>query len=53
MFRSSTNGVATFADKINLSNSTDADSQDVCDGDNVIIRWWEWNQTTELVSIDN
>jgi hypothetical protein len=27
MFRASTNGGATFGDKINLSNSTDADSQ--------------------------
>jgi len=49
-----------FADKINLSNSTDADSQDVeiaADGDNVIITWWERNQTAEelvaMVSTDN
>ena len=29
MFRASTDGGATFTDKINLSNSTDAESQDV------------------------
>jgi hypothetical protein len=50
MFRASTDGGATFADKINLSNSTDAKSQDVeiaADGDNVVISWWERNQTSE------
>ena len=59
-FRSSTDGGATFADKINLSNSTDADSQDVriaADGGNVVITWWERNQTAEepvaRISIDN
>jgi hypothetical protein len=49
-FRASTDGGATFADKIKLSNSTDADSQDVeiaAEGDNVIISWWERNQTAE------
>ena len=29
MFRASTDGGATFADKINLSNTTDAQSEDV------------------------
>jgi hypothetical protein len=29
MFRASTDGGATFTDKINISNSTDAESQDV------------------------
>ena len=49
-FRASTDGGATFADKINLSNSTDAESQDVeiaADGESVIITWWERNQTAE------
>ena len=50
MFRVSNDSGATFADKINLSNSTGADSQDVeiaADGDNVIVTWWERNQTAE------
>ena len=50
MFRASTNSGATFGDKINLSNSTDSESHDVeiaADGDNVIITWWERNQTAE------
>ena len=50
MFRASTDGGTTFTDKINLSNSTDAESQDVeiaADGDYVIISWWERNQTSE------
>jgi hypothetical protein len=48
-FRASIDGGATFADKINLSNSTGAESQDVeiaGDGDNVIITWWERNATS-------
>ena len=59
-FRDSTDGGTTFADKINLSNTTDAESQDVeiaADGDNVIITWWERNQTAEepiaMISTDN
>jgi hypothetical protein len=58
--RASTDGGATFADKINLSNSTDAESQDVeiaADGDNVTVTWWERNQTAEepvvRISTDN
>jgi hypothetical protein len=49
MFRASTDGGATFPDKINLSNSTDAESQDVqiaADNDNVIVTWWERNATS-------
>lgn len=60
MFRASTDGGTTFADKINLSNSTGAESQDVeiaADGDNVIVTWWERNQTAEepvaKISTDN
>lgn len=44
MFRASSDGDATFADKINLSNNTNAESQDVeiaADGENVIVTWWE------------
>jgi hypothetical protein len=50
LFRSSNDGGASFTDKINLSNTTDADSQDVeiaADGNNVIVTWWERNQTAE------
>ncbi len=47
MFRSSTDGGATFANKINLSNATDADSSRVeiaADGENVVVSWWEGNE---------
>jgi hypothetical protein len=50
MFRASTDGGATFSDKINLSNTTDADSWKVeiaGEGDNVIVSWWETNQTSD------
>jgi len=60
MFRASTDNGATFADKINLSNSTSADSQDVeiaADGDKVIVTWWERNATSNepvlRISTDN
>jgi hypothetical protein len=60
MFRASTDGSAMFADKINLSNSIGAESQDVeiaAAGDNVVITWWERNQTAEepvaKISTDN
>ena len=49
MFRASTDGGATFTDKINLSNSSDAESQDVqitADNDNVVVTWWERNATS-------
>jgi hypothetical protein len=59
-FRASTDGGTTFADKINLSNTTGAESQDVeiaADGNNVIVTWWERNQTAEnpaaIISTDN
>lgn len=51
MFRSSTDGGATFADKINLSNTPGADSQDAdiaSVGVNVIVTWWERNQTSGI-----
>jgi uncharacterized protein (UPF0333 family) len=60
MFRASTDNGATFADKINISNTTDTESQDVeiaTEGDNVVVTWWERNQTAEelvtRVSTDN
>lgn len=60
MFRASTDSGETFADKINLSNSTGSQSQDVeisAPGDSVIVTWWERNQTAEepvvRISTDN
>jgi hypothetical protein len=50
MFRASNDGGASFGDKINLSNTTDADSSRVeiaGDGDTVIVTWWETNQTSD------
>ena len=44
MFRASTDGGATFGDKIDLSNTTNADSsrpEIAGDGPNVIVSWWE------------
>ena len=49
MFRVSNDGGQTFGDKINLSNSTDADSQNaeiVAAGDKVFISWWETSPET-------
>jgi hypothetical protein len=49
MFRASTDGGKTFGDKINLSNSTKADSQDAqidTFGDRVFVTWWERNATS-------
>jgi hypothetical protein len=60
MFRASTDGGLTFEDKINLSNTTNADSSRVeidLDADNVVVTWWEANQTANTpvmrVSTDN
>jgi hypothetical protein len=50
MFRASNDAGQTFGDKINLSNTTDADSWRVeiaGEGDNVIVSWWETNQTSD------
>jgi hypothetical protein len=56
----STDGGASFADKINLSNTTDSDSERVeldSDGESVVATWWETYQTDEIpvmrVSNDN
>ena len=51
MFRASTDGGATFSNSTNLSNTTDADSWRVeihGEGDNVIVSWWETNQTSDV-----
>jgi hypothetical protein len=51
MFRASSDGGATFSNKTNLSNTTDADSSRVeiaGEGDNVVVSWWETNQTSDI-----
>ena len=60
MFRASTDGGATFGDKINLSNNTvtnSVDAQIAADGGNVIVTWWERNSTSNVpvarISTDN
>lgn len=60
MLRGSNDGGATFADKINLSNTTDAYSKDIeiaADVDEVIVSWWERNATSDepvlRASVDN
>jgi hypothetical protein len=60
IFRASTDGGATFGDKINLSNTTDKDSTRAeidSDADSVVVTWWERNQTSDApvmrVSNDN
>jgi lipopolysaccharide export LptBFGC system permease protein LptF len=60
MFRASTDNGATFGDKINLSNTTAADSDDAeiaASGDSVYVTWWERNETSDIpvarVSNDN
>ncbi len=55
MFRASNDGGATFGDKINLSNTPDADSENAeifALGDSVFVSWWEnslQNATSESV----
>jgi hypothetical protein len=59
MFRASNDGGATFAKKINLSNTTGAESEDAqiaASGKNVFVTWWERNQTganTPVMKISN
>lgn len=46
MFRASNDADETIGDKINLSNSSDSESQNaeiVAQGDNVFVSWWETN----------
>ena len=56
----STDGGASFSDKINLSNTTNSESERVeldSDGESLVVTWWETNQTDEIpvmrVSDDN
>jgi hypothetical protein len=60
LFRASTDKGQTFGDKINLSNTTDAESTRVeidSDADSVVVTWWETNETSDVplmrVSDDN
>jgi hypothetical protein len=58
LFRTSTDGGQTFSDKINLSNTTNADSTRVeidSDANSVVVTWWETNQTadTPVMRISN
>ena len=60
MFKASTDGGKSFAEKMNLSNSTNTQSQDVqiaASGNNVYVSWWERNATSNepvlRVSNDN
>jgi hypothetical protein len=60
MFKASTDSGKTFVDKMNLSNSTNAESQDAqitAAGNNIYVTWWERNQTSDepvlRVSNDN
>ena len=60
LFRVSTDGGSSFSDKINLSNTTDSESERVeidSDEENVVVTWWETNQIDEIpvmrVSDDN
>jgi hypothetical protein len=48
MFKVSTDSGKTFSDKMNLSNSTNSESQDAqiaASDNNVYVTWWERNQT--------
>ncbi len=60
MFRASTDNGITFGDKMNLSNTTEADSDDAqiaASGNSVYVTWWERNETSDepvaRVSNDN
>jgi hypothetical protein len=51
LFRASNDSGQTFGDKINLSNTTDADSHEVeidSDADSVVVTWWETNDTSNI-----
>jgi hypothetical protein len=50
MFRASTDAGQTYNDKINLSNSSNADSTDAAisaEGGSITVTWWETNETSE------
>ena len=49
MFKASTDSGKTFSDKMNLSNSTNSESQDAqiaASDNNVYVSWWECNATS-------
>jgi len=51
MFRVSNDGGKTFSNKINLSNSTNADAIDQMisvDDNTIAVTWWEHNQTASV-----
>ena len=51
MFRASHNDGQTFGDKMNLSNTADANSSRVeiaGERANVVVTWWESNQTSDI-----
>jgi len=59
-FRASTDKGQTFGDKINLSNTPNAESTRVqidSDANSVVVTWWETNQTASIpvmkISTDN
>jgi hypothetical protein len=59
-FRASNDGGQTFGEKINLSNTSNSDSSNVeieADAGNIVVSWWETNQTSTIpvirVSNDN
>jgi hypothetical protein len=60
LFRVSTDGGASFSDKINLSNTNASESERVeldSNGESIVVTWWETNQTDEIpvmrISNDN
>jgi hypothetical protein len=58
MFRASADAGKTFSNEIDLSNSTNSDSQDAeiaADGVRVVVTWWERNQTSNepVMTISN
>jgi hypothetical protein len=60
MLRISNDAGGTFGEKLNISNTTTTDSVDAeiaADGGNVVVTWWERNQTSNepatRVSSDN
>ena len=58
MFKASADGGKTFGDKMNLSNSTNSESQDAeiaAASNNVYVSWWERNQTSNepLLRVSN
>jgi hypothetical protein len=51
LFRASTDKGQTFGDKIDLSNTTDADLTRVeidSDADSIVVTWWETSDTSDV-----